>query len=489
MSAFQGSSEILHQVLTSALHDLDRSAFVAPDGTAIFVHTSHAQDLATLPQAAALCHRYLKLEDGDVALTNDPYSGGTCLSDFTLVRGVRLLRATGPIDFLIVSRLTHEPKLPFAARLDEEGVRVPPTPLVMGSQFNRELLTAIASHPLAPKNLFESIAAGLESIERSVARMRAIANDPRTLLSSEGIKTYLEDSHRVFESLMARLPLGNALVTAQISSGETLKLQLKISEDHVLFDFAGTDSSKHCGLTDLVTFGACWAALVGSLDAELPLNAGTFQSVQVSAPTKTMLSVSAPTCTTRGMSEGIAAVGLLVLQALTRLRPQMQTAPAPLGEGRYQVVFKDDRRISLRPAPGRGARADRAGSDAWSFLQGGDRTSTLETLDTRHGIELLSLGLRKGSGGNGKFRGGQGMTIGLKAKEDCELLWHDPSLGRRYEGLSGGRAGAHAAIEVVRQGSGAREEFVEMSGKLSLAAGDDLYLLAGGGGGYGEPED
>lgn len=486
MGVFSGSSAVLHQIFTDALASIERGALVDPNGQAIYLHSHAPADLATLPQTGALCHRYLKLNDGDVALTNDPYSGGTCLSDFTLVRGLRLFKSSNSIDFLLVSRIAHPPRLPFQSRLDEEGVRVPPTPLVTESQFNRDLLHAIAAHPLAPRTLFESIATELERMELAVKILKRLAEDPSTLLSAQGIKTYLDDSRRIFESFLSRLPLGNATVSHQMKTGETLKLQLKINEDQVVFDFAGTDSSTQFGLTDLTTFGACWASLVGSLDAAIPPNAGTFQGVHVSAPTKSFLSASAPTSTTRGTTEGVALVARLVNQALGRLRSSVLVAPAPAGNGCYQFNFKDGRQCTLWPATGQGARADGPGTNAWSFLQPQRRGLNAEALETQAGLEVISFDLRKNSGGAGKYRGGQGLVLHLRITSPCELIWHDPSLAQSYPGISGGRPGTPAALEVFRKGSTEREEHLEPQGRLEFAPGDELYILTGGGGGYGE---
>ena len=489
MGAFSGSSAVLHQIFCDALSSLERGALVDPNGQTIYISSNAPADLATLSQAGALCHRYLKLNDGDVALTNDPYSGGTCLSDFTLVRGIKLFKNSSSIDFLLVSRISHPPRLPYQTRLDEEGVRVPPTPLVTEAQFNRDLLHAIAAHPLAPKRLFESIASELERLEQAVKILKRLADDPGTLLSAAGIKVYLDDSRRAFESFLGRLPLGNATVSQRLKSGKTIKLQLKITENQVVFDFTGTDSATEFGLTDLTTFGACWAALVGSLDASVPANAGTFQGVHVSAPTKSFLSASAPTSTTRGTTEGVAIVGRLVNQALGRLRSSELVASAPAADGCYQFNFKDGRQCTLWPAAGQGARADGPGTNAWNFLQPTTQSLSVEIIEAQGGLEVLSLGLRKNSGGQGKYRGGQGLFIHLRFTSPCELVWNDRSLGQNHAGLSGGRAGAPAALEVTRHGSKKREEHLDPTGRLEFEPGDELIILTGGGGGYGEAVD
>lgn len=490
-TVFQGVSETLHRFFNAALTPLGTSAVCLPDGTSLFVQPSSPADIATLPQAASLCHRYLKLADGDVAVANDPYSGGTTLSDFTLVLGVKLKGGAAPeVDLLLARRISLAPRLPLTGKLDDEGVRVPPTPLGNIESLNRDLLLAIASHPTAPRGLFESVTRAIEQLAAAAELLRRVGRDPGSILSSTNFTRYLDDSSAAFDALMSHLPLGTSIATRQLSSGETLKLQLKITESRVHFDFAGSESSGKIGLTELATFGACWAATVAASGESVPLNAGSFQHLLVSAPLKTILSSTPPTGTYRGMTEGIAAVARLSFDAIAMHKANIRAAQSAETNGCFQFVFDDGRIVSLQVPPGAGANLRHAGIDAnstWVPLD--DFAMSPETLERDFPLTMLSAGVRANSGGQGKFRGGHGSVVSFQLLAAGELRWQDAMLGRKHDGLESGRAGIPGAIEIVRASSpNRREEITTASGSIRLSLGDQVYLLSAGGGGSGEPK-
>jgi N-methylhydantoinase B len=503
VGSFQGMSAILYRIFSSTLSTSCSNALVLPDGQALFVNPKAASDIATLPQAAALCHRYLKLGDGDVALTNDPYSGGTHLAEFTLVTGVSLFG--GEIDFLLVQRVSFAPRLPDdlkkTARIDDEGVRVPPMPLGRLENLNRDLLQAIAMHPLAPRELVGTLESAVSDLERAAVTLKRLATDPSSVLRKKILRSHIDayfaDSARVFEIQMAKLPLGNSLVSHQFATGETIKLELKMSEDRLVFDFGGSEASVSLGLTDLATFGACFAATVSAFDSWVPMNAATFQHLQVSAPVKTILSANAPLGTLRGMLEGVPAVCRLAREAFTRLNRNFRSAEAANSHSAIQLLFDDGRLLSLAIPHGSAASPGHAGIDGlnlWmnsSTLFGGpartyEATVDIERLDRDFPIHLGSLGLRAASAGHGKASGGNGTTLGLKVLAPCELRWLDPSMGTRNDGIDSGRAGTAAALEIVHL-NGTREALSTCCGSHRLQKGEQLFVLTSGGGGCGEP--
>jgi N-methylhydantoinase B len=488
---FLGASESLHYFFTQLLAGTASSALTLPDGTALFVQATQSTDIATLPQASALCHRYLKLANGDVALTNDPYSGGTLLSDFTLVVGVGFHPSSTEIDLLLARRISLAPRLPASRKLDDEGVRVPPTPLGAKGVLNSDLLTAISMHPLAPRGLAAAVLDGLEELQKIGDALKRVARDPRSMFSKAGFQNYIEDSSRAFEALLGKLPLGTANVSSQLSSGEMIKLQLKITEDRVIFDFAGSDNSTATALTELATFGACFAATVAGVDEAIPLNSGTFHYLQVSAPTKTVVSATAPNATLRGMSEGAPTVSRLCYEALAKLQTNFKLACAPESNGCFQIQFDDGRILTFEVPPGGGATATLPGIDGATDWSARNRVlSSPEQTEHDYPVEIKQIGQRKGSGGAGKNRGGNGSVVSLKVNCAGELKWLDSSLGRKFDGCDGGRAGLAAIIEVQRlQADGttersAEKELTKNAGAIRFAVGDQVTVLSGGGGGF-----
>ena len=483
-------AEALHGLLAMVAQPLGACAFVLPDGQALHVQPAGPADLATLPQAASICHRYLNLRNGDVALTNDPNSGGTTLSDFTLVAGVSLESPGGESDILITRRISLPARISAKPGLDAEGVRIPPMPLVAGGKVNSEILTAISAHPLAPQGLAEAVLESLEVIKVAAAALKNIAGESGSELRKSNFKNYFEDSSRAFEALMARLPLGAVSVSQKAPSGELIKLQLKLTEKTLHFDFGGTEASSVLALTEIATFSACMAATAFAIGKPFAMNAGTFGHLQISAPSRTLVSshVQAQSAAGawRGMTIGIALVCDLALTAFARLNPALKTSPGAGFHGLYQFEFSEGRVLSGRIAAGGGARADQDGIEAYArWAEQGTDLISIEKLENDFPISVLAAGTRSSSGGKGLKRGGDGTVFAVHCLEASLLRWILGPMIERRDGLEGGRAGQTAKIEVIRASGGERESFETAEGSVRLEAGDQAYVMSSGGSGFG----
>jgi N-methylhydantoinase B len=487
-------SESLVVTLERLLEPLGTSAFVLADGRSLLVRPSNPADLATLPLAASLCQQYLRLGDGEVAILNDPFSGGTHLGDLTLICGVAIDAKVGDVaDLLLVRRLELTARVSGRNFLDDEGVRIPPTPIVSHGVLNKDLLEAIATHPLTPPGFFARVESAIGELLQTARETKSVAADPMSELTSAGFKRLLADSSRVFQTLMGRLPLGTTTVSSQLETGETVKLSLEVSEGRILFNFTGTDSSTALGLTEHATSGACLAAIAAAMSPDpgrrlsLPLNAGAFEHIQVSTPAKTLLSSRAPSGMFRGMNQGVALVAELVASALAALNPNLKSAASAGHDGFIQVAFADGRFYSRRITPGAGATREHIGASAWATW-GSLFTNKNCFEESERGLPLVwtLAGLRAGSGGKGKKLGGDGAMLGFTVKAGAKLRWVLGDQARRHSGLDGGHSGLPAQVVVIRL-NGAREEFDQAEGEVSLEAGDQVQVLASGGGGSGEP--
>lgn len=498
-----GTSAVLHQLFSSSLAALGKSALMLPEGNTLFTSQGlAAADIATLPQAAAICHRYLNLQDGDLAISNDPMSGGTTLSEFTLVIGV-VLKPPGTktkklpeIPLLLARRISFASPFPVDMRepskVDNEGVRVPPTPISgKDKSLNKDLLTAIASHPMAPAGFFDRCSAAFSELQTAAAGLRRLASVPGSLFTREHFEAYIEDSSRVFDMLMTRLPLGTAIVSHVFPTGEVLKLKLSVTEDHVIFDFTGTEPSGRYALTELATFSACFAATASAFGANLPMNAGSFQHVQISTPLKTIVSAPPGLGTHRGMTEGVAAVCRLARKAFAQLNQNFRVAESADLCGNYQLVFGENRRLDLSTPPGSAATAISHGSDGgtpWApttlILQ------QLSSIETAFPLTFIAAGTRAESGGKGKTRGGNGTRIHLRIEQPCEFRWLDTNLQNSFAGIDGAHAGQQGSLQVFQKGDWVHIETT--SGSMNLDTGAEIHIQSAGGGGFGasgKPKD
>jgi N-methylhydantoinase B/oxoprolinase/acetone carboxylase alpha subunit len=288
----------------------------ALDNSVLHVHPTAPPDLATLPQAALTCHHFLKLKSGDLALVNDPSSGSFSLSTFTCVTAASLPDG----DLLIAARFETPRRLSASGKIDDEGVRVPPMPIASKRALNRDILTAMSMHPMAAPGLVSQIESASSLLFEAARRLEALARTPGTSITSASFKAYLDDSSSAFESALARLPLGTAVVTGRVlGSNEQIKLTLELSEKHVQFDFKGTEPSSKVGVNELTTLGTCIWSVLALLEEDVPLTSAVLGHFQISAPTNTLLASRAQLSLERGLSLVVPLLGELVHTALAKI--------------------------------------------------------------------------------------------------------------------------------------------------------------------------
>ena len=130
-----------YELLSEHFTQFDRAALTTADGQTIYLKYTSTGDIGTLPHSAEVSHRYLQIQDFDMVLLNDPYSGGSLLTSPTLVMGMSL--KPGKADFLVTTRITLPPHSGPHKTIDDEGLRIPPSPLMTQGQLNDALLNAL----------------------------------------------------------------------------------------------------------------------------------------------------------------------------------------------------------------------------------------------------------------------------------------------------------------------------------------------------------
>lgn len=485
----------LHDLLTSLIDPLGSSCMIMTDAGAkgdnavLSIRATRALDLATLPQAANLCHTYVKLKDRDIAIVNEPASSGSTVSDFTLVAGV-CFETAGPLaEILIAKRVCFPARTSESGRIEDEGVRVPPMPIATGGKINTDILTAMSMHPFAPFGLVDGITHACNELLAVADKLKKAASDPGSELRRASFKRYLTDCTRMVDERLHRLPLGAKTVTSKLPTGEVLKLQLRLDETRVTFDFAGTDASTRFSLTDMQTFSACMAVTASLFADGLPMNAATFSMVQVSAPARTFLSGRGPVGTVQSTRFAFAAICDLVRAAFAQMTPTVRASGGTTSLGHFQFEFSGGKFWSSNLEPGLPASAESAGLDAYALWEPRPNVFSIDEIESNFPLKVVGCGVRAQSGGKGLHRGGDGSFYSFEVLESCKARWALGSQISKTEGADGGKAGTAAKIEVRRFGSTTLDPLVEFGGNsdgvATLNAGDQIHFFAAGGGGFG----
>jgi N-methylhydantoinase B len=431
--------------------------------------------LGAMPEAVAAVRAH-DPRPGEPWILNDPYSGGTHLPDLTIVTKTDLGYA--------VTRAHHadvggsEPgSLPSGSTtLAEEGVVIPPTRLdgaaldaLVGQMRNPDerrgdLRAQLAAHHLA---------------ERRVAELCARRGSEHVAAAMEELLAY---SERVVRSALRTLPDGRYESADALETPEgllELRVAVTLAGDAVDIDFSGT-AAQHSGNLNCplaVTRSACFYVVRCLTAPDLPASGGAFVPVSVRAPEGCLVNARPPAAVAAGNTETSSRIVDVVFSALA------QGVPVPAqGQGTMNnVVLGNDRFTYYETiAGGQGACPEADGPSAVHVAMSNTLNTPVEALELSYPLRVERYAVRLGSGGAGRFSGGDGVVRELRALEPCRLSLLTQRRALAPHGERGGDDGLPG-----RNLLNGRE--LPAFATRDLQSGDLLTIETPGGGGWGIP--
>lgn len=445
-------------------------------------------------------------KDGDVWIFNDPYAGGTHLSDFRLVRP---LFRNGKV-FCYLASVGHWHDVggnvpgnynPVATECFQEGMLIPPVKLFDGGEFRQDVLDILSSNSRQPNSLFGDVNGQINALELGVKRMNELLAD----YGDETVATALSELRSRAAMLMRaeidRLPKGTVSAEDYLDNDGvvdkplTIALDLTIENGRMVMDFS--HSSPACAgpvnISRATTIAACYVALK-HVFGDVPANAGVLEPVEFIIPEDSLLSVTAPK-PVGGYTETILRLIDVVFQAIARIAPDRSNGCA------YGTIN------ALSIAGFRGPERKR-----WvmfSFFGGGHgghpegdglnhgnapiSTATippLEILEAAYPIMFTQWALRPDSGGPGRHRGGLGAIYEIELLEEEADVFLFGERGRfPPRGVAGGQ---DAVLNRFTYQQVDGEHNPPMASKMvgiKLERGQRVRLETPGGGGYGPVEE
>jgi N-methylhydantoinase B len=415
-------------------------------------------------------------------ILNDPYKGGTHLPDITVI--TPLFHGRELIGFA-ASRAHHadvggtQPgSLPTESRtLEEEGVVIPPTRI--DPDTLRELVGQMRGPRQREADLRAQLAAGRAGAERVAALIERYGLDTygaaleQTLDYAEqrtrARLSELEDGVREARDVLEAAP------SEEGPEGEDIELRLRatVDGDSVTLDFSGSadqhDGNLNCPLA--VTLSACYFAVRVLADPDVPACEGAYRPVEVIAPEGSLLNARAPAAVVAGNTETSSRVADLVLAAFG----------SALGQGTMNNFTLGNERFNYYETlgGGQGACDDADGPNAVHVAMSNTLNTPVEALEREFPIRAIEYSLRRGSGGAGRRRGGDGVVRELEALEDMHYSLMTERRRHGPPGAEGGEPGKPGRNLLNGQ---------ELPGKASgtLSPGDRLRIETPGGGGHGK---
>jgi N-methylhydantoinase B len=429
--------------------------------------------LGAMPDAVASVMR-LGLEQGQVAILNDPYTGGTHLPDVTLVSRTVLGFAVSRAHHADVGGIEPASLPAFSHTLEEEGVILPPQLLT------DEVLERFVRATRQPEERRGDLRAQLAShrlAEQRLAELCARRGRDRVAAAMDELYAY---SERMVRAAIADLPDGRGQaedVVEAVEGNLAIRCRIEIDGDAIRIDFGGTtpqyDGNLNCPLS--VTKSACFFVIRCLTEPDLPASGGAFAPVIVTAPEGCLVNARPPAAVVAGNTETASRIVDVVFAALGELVP----VPAQ-GQGTMNnLAFGSDRFTYYETVGGgQGACPGATGPSGVHVAMSNTLATPAEAIELEYPLRVERWELRRGSGGDGAHRGGDGVVRELRVLEDCRLSVLAERRRHAPQGREGGEEGARGRTLVNGE---------EQPPKVTrrLRAGDLVRVETPGGGGYG----
>jgi len=429
--------------------------------------------LGAMPDAVAAVMR-LGLEQGQVAILNDPYTGGTHLPDVTLVSRTVLGFAVSRAHHADVGGIEPASLPAFSHTLAEEGVILPPQLLT------DEVLERFVRATRQPEERRGDLRAQLAShrlAEQRLAELCARRGRDRVAAAMDELYAY---SERIVRAAIADLPDGRGQaedVVEAVEGNLAIRCRIEIDGDAIRIDFGGTtpqyDGNLNCPLS--VTKSACFFVIRCLTEPDLPASGGAFAPVIVTAPEGCLVNARPPAAVVAGNTETASRIVDVVFAALGELVP----VPAQ-GQGTMNnLAFGSDRFTYYETVGGgQGACPGANGPSGVHVAMSNTLATPAEAIELEYPLRVERWELRRGSGGDGAHRGGDGVVRELRVLEDCRLSVLAERRRHAPQGREGGEEGARGRTLVNGE---------EQPPKVTrrLRAGDLVRVETPGGGGYG----
>lgn len=515
----------------------DAQGLVIAQGDHMPVH------LGSMPMAVAAALREIDLQPGDVVALNDPFAGGTHLPDVTLVMPVcsgqravgsgqqekgrrhqakgRMQKAETSIGisaahrplptahclFYVANRAHHADiggatpgSMGLATDIYGEGLSIPPVRLVRKGKLDEDIMRLIMANVRSHDERRGDFQAQIGSLRTGAARLLEIVERRGEREAADYATHLIEYSARLMRNAIHSIPDGSyeaedALDDDGVTDREVpIKVRITIAGQKALVDFSASapQVAGPVNAVEAITVSAVSYVFRCLLGSDVPASAGLMLPIGVVAPAGSVVNASHPAAVAGGNVETSQRIVDVLFKALAQALPNRIPAasqgtmnnltiggidPRPGSGGRefsyYETV-----------AGGMGARPDADGISAIHTHMTNSLNTPAEALEYAYPLRVREYRIRKGSGGKGKQRGGDGVIREIETLAPARMsLLADRRKSGPY-GLAGGDSGKPGIAAIIRDG---RKRKIGSKGSWELEAGDRVRIESPGGGGFGEP--
>jgi N-methylhydantoinase B len=449
------------------------------------------------------------LEPGDVAMVNDPFQGGTHLPDITVLAPVHA-GAGGAEELLgfVAARAHHSDvggitpgSMPLAREIVQEGLRIPPVRLFSRGERNEDLWRLVLSNVRTPGERAGDLDAQLAALHAGRIRLLEMM-DRRGLSAVRGaMRDLIGYADRLVAAGLEAVPDGRYTALDHIEDDGfgtemiPISVAVTVQGSRATVDFTGTSPQVQGGVNAV-------AAITGSatryvirclaqdlLGVEIPAGGGSLKGVETLLPAGSVVDARPPASVAAGNVETSQRITDVLLTAFRQALPDRVPALSQGTMNNTTAGGLDHR--SGEPfayyetvGGGMGAGPGGPGLSGVHCHMSNSLNTPVEALEHAYPFRVTRYSLRKGSGGKGLHRGGEGLRRDIELLADSTVTFLSERRVHGPAGAGGGQAGAPGANVLIRNGV---EENLPGKVTFQARAGDILSVRSPGGGGWGAP--
>ncbi len=485
--------------------------------------------LGSMPMAVAAALSEVDVGPGDVVALNDPFAGGTHLPDVTLVAGVWATGGRGEAEKGRSGRganLTASPRPPFspsfatplfyvanrahhadiggatpgsmglATDIYGEGIRIPPIRIVRDGVVDVETMRFLLANVRGNAERRGDFNAQIGSLKTGATRLIEIVESRGVKETREYAAHLIDYSARLMRHTIDSIPDGvysanDALDSDGISEADVpIKVTITIAGQNATVDFTGSSPQVLGAINavDAITVSAVSYVFRCLVEGDVPASAGLMSPIKVIAPAGTVVTANPPASVAGGNVETSQRIVDTVFRALAKAVPKRIPA-ASQGTMNNLTIGGIDPRTNEEfsyyetIAGGAGARSMKDGMSGVHTHMTNSLNTPAEALEYAYPLRVREYRIRKGSGGKGKYRGGDGVVREIETIGAARMSLLADRRKRGPYGLNGGDEGKPGTNELVRDG---RSKKLQAKGSHELKPGDRIRIETPGGGGWGK---
>lgn len=459
--------------------------------------------LGAMPLSVRHALAAFRLGEGDVAIVNDPFQGGTHLPDITAVAPIFIGRSRRP-DFYSASRAHHADvggmspgSMPLAREIFQEGLRIPPVLLMKNGAVQSDVMRLILANVRTPAEREGDLLAQVMAGRRGEERLSEICGRyglPRVRRNAAALLDYTE---RITRDMLRAVPDGVYRFADWLDNdGITeepvrIAVAISINGDRVRVDFTGS-SPQVAGSVNAnyaIAVSAAMYCFRCLIDTEVPYNAGLLRPIVVVAPDRSVVNAGPPAAMAAGNVETSQRITDCILGALAKALPGRIPAASSgtmnnLSFGGWDTLRKRSFAYYETIAGGMGASASSPGRAATHTHMTNSWNTPIEAFEKEYPVRVRAYRIAAGSGGKGRFAGGDGIVRELQFLVSADVTILSDRRARGPWGLAGGAAGSPGRN--TRISAEGKTSHVPAKARLEFGRGESLRIETPGGGGWGK---